>query len=523
MSDVLEHSALERWQANPISFIEEILRNPKDGKPFKLFPEQKLFFEHCWNTGPDGHLLYPDQCIGWIKKTGKTATSAMHGLVTTLVYGERNAEAYCISNDFEQAQGRVFTAMRQICEASPLLKRECDITQSRLSFPQTGAFVQALGGDANSAAGAQTCWASADELHGFVSERSRRLYEELIPVPTQRISCRLVTTHAGYSGESMLLEELYNKGMALPEIAPGLRAGGHMLFTWSHVPLASWQTVEWLEQMRAITRPIQYLRQFENRFVSSENSFIPLAAWDRCVRPDLAHVRADLFCEAFVGIDASVKHDAAAIVVVTFDRSTQMVRLLTHKVFQPSPEEPLDFELTIEAFLIDLARRFQLRLVRYDPYQMVSTAQRLAKAGIPMEEFPQSSPNLTAASQNLYDLIMSQALAVYPDAEMRLAVSRAVAIETPRGWRIAKTSQAHKIDSIIALGMACHAACAAQAEPWFDRSWAFVDGTPIGGTETVEARKAKAKQEADDFYAARLHAYLAQHGAFGFGPPWGQR
>ena len=116
-------------------------------------------------------------------------------------------------------------------------------------------------------------------------------------------------------------------------------------------------------------------------------------------------MRVDLFCEAFVGIDASVKHDAAAVVTVTFDRSTQMVRLLTHRVFQPSPEQPLDFELTIEAYLLDLARRFQLRVCRYDPYQMVSTAQRLVKQGVPMEEFAQSSPNLTAASQNLYDLI----------------------------------------------------------------------------------------------------------------------
>ena len=53
--------------------------------------------------------------------------------------------AYCLANDFEQAQGRVFTAIRQICESSPLLMREANITQSRISFPQTGAVFQALG------------------------------------------------------------------------------------------------------------------------------------------------------------------------------------------------------------------------------------------------------------------------------------------------------------------------------------------------------------------------------------------
>jgi hypothetical protein len=204
---------------------------------------------------------------------------------------------------------------------------------------------------------------------------------------------------------------------------------------------------------------------------------------------------------------------------VTFDQATQMVRLLNHKIFQPSPEQPLDFELTIESHLLDLKRRFQLRQVRYDPYQMVSTAQRLAKAGIPIEEFPQSNPNLTAASQNLFDLIESRALVLYPAADMRLAASRAVAIEGTRGWRIGKEKSAFKIDVIVALGIAVHAACVMQGEPYFDQSWKWVnedDSTPIDP-------KAQQQQESDDWYRSKLHAYLGAHGAFGFGPPWGQR
>jgi hypothetical protein len=68
----------------------------------------------------------------------------------------------------------------------------------------------------------------------------------------------------------------------------------------------------------------------------------------------------------------------------------------------------------------------------------------------------------------LYELIQAQQLMLYPDANMRLAVSRAVAIETPRGWRISKATQSHKIDVIVALAMACHAAVTAQADPKSD-------------------------------------------------------
>jgi phage terminase large subunit-like protein len=160
----------------------------------------------------------------------------------------------------------------------------------------------------------------------------------------------------------------------------------------------------------------------------------------------------------YVGIDASVKHDSTAVVAVTFDRASQRVRLVSHRVFQPSPDEPLDFESTIEATVLDLAKRFDVRRVLFDPYQMQSTAQRLIRADIRIEEFPQSMGNLTLASQNLYDLIEGRNLTAYPDQAMRLAVSRCVAIEGSRGWRISKEKQSHKIDVVVALGMAAWAA-----------------------------------------------------------------
>ena len=295
-------------------------------------------------------------------------------------------------------------------------------------------------------------------------------------------------------------------------IGEDLYGGDGLLMFWSNKPIAPWQDAAWLTSMRR-ERASAYQRQVLNEFASSSSQFVDLAKWDKCVHPELGHTHADLFREVFVGVDASVKHDSSAIAVVSFDRSAQMVQLCTHRIFQPSPDKPLDFELTIESYLLDLSRRFQVRVVRFDPYQMQSTAQRLAKTGIVVEEFPQSSPNLTACSQNLFELINSQALICYPDEEMRLAISRAVAIETPRGWRIGKERQAFKIDIVISLAMAAHAAVSAQAEPFFSRDWGWVDGSPIGSTpQSEEQHKAQAARASQDFYAARLQAYLLSGG-----------
>ncbi|MGA6972797.1 MAG: hypothetical protein WBY93_14270, partial [Candidatus Binatus sp.] len=55
---------------------------------------------------------------------------------------------------------------------------------------------------------------------------------------------------------------------------------------------------------------------------------------------------------------------------------------------------------------------------------------------------------------NLFEAIKGGNFVAYPDDDIRLAVSRCVAIETSRGWRIAKEKASHKIDVIVALAQA---------------------------------------------------------------------
>jgi Phage Terminase len=487
MSEI-DSTALERWRSDPIAFVEQCVINPETGKPFKLLDTQGVFLARMFAAGADGRLLYPELIYSAVKKSGKTTFAAIIVITMVLLFGGRFAEAYCVANDFEQAQSRVFEMCRRIIEASSLLKREAKVSADRISFPATGASITCLASDYASAAGGHPTIAVFDELWGYVSERSRRLWDELIPVPTRRISCRLVVSHAGFSGESVLLEELYKRGLAQPEIAPDLHAGDGLLMYWSHQPLAPWQDETWLAAMRRSLRPNQYLRMIENRFVTSESSFISMAHWDRCVDPRIGAVSANHRLPIYAGIDASTKYDSSAVVGTHWDKKAQQVRLVFHRVFQPSPDEPLNFEETIERTVLDLRERFLLRKCLYDPWQMQASAQRLAKAGVRIEEFPQSPANLTLASQNLYELIQSQGIALYPDATMRLAASRAVAVETPRGWRLGKQQRTHKIDLIVALAMSAWAAVQGQSEPsvvtpadpaW-DLAWGVGDAARAG-------------------------------------------
>jgi hypothetical protein len=133
------------------------------------------------------------------------------------------------------------------------------------------------------------CWCQSyvfDELWGYTSERSHRLWDEMVPPPTRKIACRLTVTYAGFEGESNLLEGLYKRGLGGEQVELDLYRAGGLLMLWSHHFTAPWQTDDWREQMREQLRPNAYLRMIENRWVSSDSTFVEMEWWDACTDAD---------------------------------------------------------------------------------------------------------------------------------------------------------------------------------------------------------------------------------------------
>jgi phage terminase large subunit-like protein len=508
----LNTRSLAYWRAHPVEFIEKCLYDPENGDPFELLPAERQFLEHAFTLGPNGKLKYSEWRYSCPKKSGKTTFAALIIITVVLLFGGSFPEAFALANDQEQAQSRVFEFIKRIIAASPLLKDEVEVTQYRITFPAFNATIQAIASDAGSAAGSNPTISCFDELWAFVSERSRRLWDEMNVPPTRKFAARLTVTYAGFEGESVLLEELYRRGLQQPLVGEDLHAGDGLLMFWSHKPVAYWQDEAWAETMRR-ERPSAFQRQYLNEFASSSSQFIDMAKWDACVHPELGHLPAAPFLQVYIGIDASFKHDSTAIVVTHFDGSTQCVRLCHHLIFQPSPEQPLDFEATIERTLLELRNKYQVVKVLFDPWQLQAVAQRLLKAGLPVEEFPQTVPNLTAASQCLFDLIESQSLILYPDDAMRLAISRAVAKETARGWKITKQMAAHKVDVVVALAMSSYAAVQSQTKSAYDTSMKWYDGVGITAQPAADQQRLREQRESDDNFRWRLANYMRSIGA----------
>ena len=125
--------------------------------------------------------------------------------------------------------------------------------------------------------------------------------------------------------------------------------------------------------------------------------------WDACVDANHRPLLPDKQIHLYVGVDASVKKDRSAVVSVY--RENGQLKLGPKRFWQPSASDPMDLEETMEAYLIELYRGYSLVSVRYDPFQFHRSAVTLAKQGLPMREFPQTTTNLTEIGQNIFDLV----------------------------------------------------------------------------------------------------------------------
>ncbi len=138
---------------DPISFIETVLVNPETGQQFVLTDAKREFLALALELTPEGRLRHPELVFSAIKKSGKTAFAAMILIYVIVVLGGRYVEGFCCANDFEQSQGRVFTAAARIVEASPLLRPDAIVTGSKIEFRSMGSPITAIASDYSGAAG----------------------------------------------------------------------------------------------------------------------------------------------------------------------------------------------------------------------------------------------------------------------------------------------------------------------------------------------------------------------------------
>ena len=444
----------------------------EDGQPLHLEPHQRKILAEAFRTDQDERFVYKTVVYSAPKKSGKTAINAL----VSVWWGfcvQPPDEIIIAANDLDQSVSRVFESCKGFIKRSPILREKADV-QKLLIQLDNDTVLKAIPSDYAGEAGANQGLVSFDELWGFMSERSRRLYEEVSPVPTRKNSVRFISTYAGWENESVLLQDLYDKIFdKAGNVKPGVKRPlgedfpvctvGDLFVYWDHEARMPWQTSQYYESQRADLRTNTYLRLHENRWVSNESSLFDMSEWDACVDPEHRPPLPNKGIKLFVGCDASTKKDRSAVVSVY--RSGNLLHLGPFRTWQPSKDKPMDLEATMEAYILELRRGYQVAEVRSDPWQFHRSAITLRRAGVKMVEFPQSVPNLTDIGQAVYDAVKHRSLKLYADTELRREASFSVAKETSRGIQIVKLRRGHKIDAIVALATAVCAASSVAEKP----------------------------------------------------------
>lgn len=415
---------------------------------------------------PDGNPAARNVLYSTSKKQGKSTVAG--GVALYIASRKRYAEVVIAAADKDQAKDRVFRSVKFAVENHPIWSR-AKVYKDVIELGQ-GSLITALPYDWRGAAGGNYSACIFDELHTYTQEGQRRMYDELTIPPTVPAGVRWVASYAGWLGESVLLREIWEKaltGTRTDSDLPVYSLPGASLMAFIDQGEASWRmpwfTAAYMAEQEQNERANTFRRLWLNEWVSQESEFITPEAWQACYSADVKPLmpKDDRF--AVFGADASTSRDLTALVGAIYDPETQQTDVVYTRVWKPQAnalragKPTIDLDDTIKAEILRLHALGQVEAVYFDPFQLHSISLDLIKAGVRMIELPQTNAR-TEADQALYDAIIGRLIRHYGDPTLSEHINNAVAVESPRGYRLAKEKTSRKIDAAVSLSMAHYGA-----------------------------------------------------------------
>lgn len=451
-----------------------------------LLQYQKDILSKIWAADETGKFPYSTVIWSQPKKNGKTQIAA-----AVVAWFASNVEApnyiYTLASNQEQSSGLIFaSALPTLYGVGGKVPNTSQSTPL-ISMPN-GTIIRAIPNNYEGQAGGNYGLTAWTELWTYKSERDRRLFEEMPPVPTRFNSIRWIETYAGFQNESDLLlsqfgriwgtgqgdemradtnEQIVQKN-ARP--VPGLEhittdgrpccwhipEEGLFVF-WDHEIRAPWITPQYMREQKAVTRHSTYIRLWENRWQSSVGTYLNPDVIDDALTLDGEEIGPMVLCG-----DASQRNDTTALVgvqkrkVKMFGEWQERYKVMLVRAWDPLGND-LDLDETIAKYVKRLYDQgLLLGAFRYDPFQMHQVAINLRKKGVPCMEFNQG-PERMRADTFLWKQFNDRNIDMYPGSILydHLKAANAKEMENEQ-VRIIKgdASTPNKVDSAVALSMA---------------------------------------------------------------------
>jgi phage terminase large subunit-like protein len=453
----------------------------KAGEPLNLRDWQQNLIGHVF-AHENGGLRNRVNLVGMPRKSGKSAMGSVLALYSLLV-GPRGGEVYSVAAEKEQAR-IVFADAKRIIEASPELTAITKTYRDAIEYLPGQSVYRVLSAEAYSKEGLNPHFVLFDELH---AQPNRELFDVMSLAMGARgnMATLVAITTAGVkadsTGRDSIAYTLYNYGK---QVARGEVDDPTFFMAWweddgDHREESTWRKAnpgfgdlsdpaDFLSAVRRTPEP-EFRTKRCNQWVSSQYSWLPAGAWDACAED--FRITAD--DEIVLGFDGSFSGDASVIVGAVVPKNTDdPVRVFLVKAWEKDLEQDddnwrvdiADVEQTIIKFCQEHPK---VREIACDPFRWQRSMQVLEDAGLPIVEWPSTSPRrMVPACAKFYDAVMERRLVHDGDPLLARHLENSVTKVDSYGPRIVKENRdsPRKIDAAVAAILAVDRATVARME-----------------------------------------------------------
>lgn len=445
---------------------------------------QRELIRHIYAEDSQGGFRHRVALVGLPRKNGKSALASTLALADLYLLGGRGAEVYSIAAEKEQAR-IVFADAKRIIEAHEDLSKLAKLYRDAIEIPTTSSVYRVLSAEAYSKEGLSPTSVWADELH---AHPTRELYDVMSLAMGARGSLAhmvAITTagvRADQTGKDSIAYTEFQRGQ---RISRGEDSDPSFFMAWwsasddaDHRKPETWAianpglgdicAVEDFESAVRRTPEPEFRTKRMNQWVSSINSWLPAGAWDSC--RDEFEIKPD--DEIVLGFDGSFSGDASVIVGATIPKDDEPVRVFMVKAWEKDLQIHDDdwrvdigeVEDTIRAFC---ASHPNVREIACDPFRWQRSMQALEDAGLPIVEWPSTSPaRMVPACAKFYDAVMEGKLKHDGDGTLARHLDNAAVKIDRLGPRIVKENRnsPRKIDAAVAAVIAVDRALVSRLE-----------------------------------------------------------
>ena len=465
--------------ADAVDFINTFVTLTKDsiagsaGEAIRLRSWQEQLLEETLALDENGLFQKRTALWGMARKNGKSALVTGLGL-WFLFNGDEGGEVYSIAAEKEQAR-ITFGEARKIIDREPELAAMCNIYRDVIEVPSTGSIWRVLSAEAYSKEGLNPTAVLADEVHAFPN---REMWDVMqLAMASRRQPMMLATTTCGVkadsTGQDSIAYQLYQYGQ---KVARGEVVDDSFYMAWWEAPLDADHRSEdtWVmanpgygdlnskqdfESMVKRTPEAEFRTKRCNQWVNSQNTWLPAGVWDTLVDPE---VELGEFDEIVLGIDGSFSGDTTAIVGVTVPKSRDdKPHVFLVKAWEKQPDDLDDWRvdtLEVEQTLIAFCQSHpNVKELAFDPFRWQRSMAVLQDLGLPVVEYPSTSPRrMVAACSKVFDSVTEATLTHDGNPLLARHLDNCVLKIDNLGPRIVKESRnsPRKIDAGVAFVIA---------------------------------------------------------------------